>query len=509
MDPESQTLDPAADSTETPTHDNNPTSLEISAPTSDAVQPASDDEALALKLLTENVRDQDDLERDITLQASRALNEAEDKRDQKRIEKAELSKSRLETQLKAQQQKLRSTHGNPTARLRIQREIARIEAEIEICDKDITDFNARIEQRNHQDAPDSSLLAAGGKFPNETQREYLIRTGKITPFATFGGPRPDGIQGDLAGAIIDAEDEAIAEELEEQAEDGPRSHQNLRLPGFAEDNEVSSPAPAVESEFSLRPRKRRKVQQAPADSDQEFAPPESGSEAPTPESYASDDFDMTDTTPKRRRGKTVTGTEDKVDLSNIDDGNEAVYQMRLKDWVERRSRARRSRQERLGQAVDDGTEDAEEWFKPSPDQADHEFENGMKLPGDIFPSLFDYQKTGVQWLAELYAQQVGGIVGDEMGLGKTGMCYLLALQALCIPVLDSPPDSSTDIVRCCPALQQNAPQACHRCRPSHRPAAVGKRVPPLVAAPPCLHLTLVWERHVQCPQRGRDRRSCG
>ncbi|KAL3962856.1 hypothetical protein ACCO45_004379 [Purpureocillium lilacinum] len=41
------------------------------------------------------------------------------------------------------------------------------------------------------------------------------------------------------------------------------------------------------------------------------------------------------------------------------------------------------------------------------------------MPGDIHPSLFGYQKTGVQWLAELYKQSVGGIIGDEMGLGKT------------------------------------------------------------------------------------------
>jgi DNA excision repair protein ERCC-6 len=55
----------------------------------------------------------------------------------------------------------------------------------------------------------------------------------------------------------------------------------------------------------------------------------------------------------------------------------------------------------LGQPADDGLGGVEEWFKPSPDQPDHQFENGLKLPGDIYPSLFDYQKTGVQWLAEL------------------------------------------------------------------------------------------------------------
>ncbi|AEO69555.1 uncharacterized protein THITE_2120135 [Thermothielavioides terrestris NRRL 8126] len=378
-----------------------------------------DDETVALKLLTENVRDQDDLERDITLQASRALVEEEDRRDRKRIERAEQSKARLENQLRLQQQKLRSAQGNPTARLRVQREITRLEAEIEICDKDIADFNARIEQRNQQDATDGQASAnGGGKLPGETQRDYLIRTGKITPFATFGGARPHDIQGELADAIIEAEDQAIAEELEERVGEGPRSHQNLRLPGFAEDNEDLASS-AVEAEFSLRPRKKRRVQKPAVDSDDEFAPDGSASEASSPASPASDDFDMTEITPRRKRRQVVAESEGKVDLSNIDDGNEAVFQRRLKDWVERRSRARRRRQESSGQPVDDGTDTVEEWFKPSPDQPDHVFENGLRLPGDIYPSLFDYQKTGVQWLAELYAQQVGGIVGDEMGLGKT------------------------------------------------------------------------------------------
>lgn len=426
MQPESQTLAPPGDSAGGHSRDATTSSLDDAAATSAVDEAATElDEENALKILTENVRDQDELERDITLQASRALIEAEDKRDQKRIEKAELSKSRLEKQRELQRRKLQSTHGNPAARLRIQREIARIEAEIEICHKDIADFNARIEQRNREGTADATPPAAGGRLPNETQREYLIRTGKITPFATFGGPRPEGVEGDLANAVIDAEDEAIAEELEEEVRDGPRSHQNLKLPGFAEDTESLSSA--VESEFSLRPRKKRRVQPAAA-SDDDFAPAESASEAATPESYASDDFDMTDITPKRRRGKTPQGAEDRVDLSSIDDGNEAVYQRRLKDWVDRRSRARRRHQERLGQPVEDGSDDVEEWFKPAPDQPDHEFENGLKLPGDIYPALFDYQKTGVRWLAELYAQQVGGIIGDEMGLGKTGLSGLYLLQ---------------------------------------------------------------------------------
>lgn len=386
------------------------------------------DEENALKNLTENVRDQDDIERDITFQATLALVDAEDKKDQKRIEKAELTKSRLQTSKHTAQQKLRGTFANPTGRLRIQQEIARIDSEMEICDKDIADFKKRIEERHQDGAQEESAAAASGKkLPNETQREYLIRTGKITPFSKVGGPRPEGLEGDLADVILDAEEEAVAEELEEQGGYEPRSHQNLRLPGFAEEPD-SGATSVTESEFSLRPRKKRKVVRDDA-SDDDYTP---ASDAASPglvdvQDEELEDFDMTDVTPKSKRKREVTAADGKIDLSNIDDGNEAVYQQRLEDWVDRRSRARRRQQERLGQPVE-AEDDAEpEWFKPAPDNPDHQFENGLKLPGDIYPSLFDYQKTGVQWLAELYSQKVGGIIGDEMGLGKTGMTALMRL----------------------------------------------------------------------------------
>ena len=64
-------------------------------------------------------------------------------------------------------------------------------------------------------------------------------------------------------------------------------------------------------------------------------------------------------------------------------------------------------------------EGEEECYQPHPTEADTEFDGGFRIPGDIYPALFDYQKTGVQWLWELYSQNVGGIIGDEMGLGKT------------------------------------------------------------------------------------------
>ncbi|KAH8668522.1 SNF2 family N-terminal domain-containing protein [Xylariales sp. PMI_506] len=403
----------------------NPPSSDVDEDEGDNVFSDAMDEEAALKGLTENMRDQDDIERDITYQANLALIDAEDKRDEKRIERSQSNIGKLEFQKRQQEEKFRKAIGRPELKAKIRQEIARLDAEIELSAKDIADFHARIAQR-HQSAQDGSDLAQGGskKLPNETHREYLIRTGKITPFANVGGPRPEGVEGELANALIDAEDEAVAEELEEAVGYEPRSHRNLRAPGFAEDVDALSASAA--SEFSLRARKRRKVQRDTESSD-EYTPAGTSRSTPAPdadfiddEDVDGDDYDMTER--PRKKSSKVAKDEGKMDLSQIDDGNENVYQNRLADWVERRSSARRRKQVAVpGRPGDQGVDvdDEPEWFKPSPDEPDYHFENGLKLPGDIFPALFDYQKTGVQWLAELYNQRVGGIVGDEMGLGKT------------------------------------------------------------------------------------------
>ncbi|KAK2072310.1 hypothetical protein P8C59_006670 [Phyllachora maydis] len=197
----------------------------------DATKTNDLDEETCLQHLTENVRDQDDLERDISLQANRALIKAEDEKDRRRIERAELTKARFETQKRAAEQKLR-TAVSPAVQLRHRQEVARIEAEMEMARKDISDLEARILQR-HQDGAEGEGVPghAGGKLPNETQREFLLRTGKITPFSVLGGPRPEGVEGELADAILDAEDEAVAETIEQREAQAPRSHRNLRLPG--------------------------------------------------------------------------------------------------------------------------------------------------------------------------------------------------------------------------------------------------------------------------------------
>ncbi|RDL35234.1 putative DNA repair and recombination protein RAD26 [Venustampulla echinocandica] len=395
------------------------------------------DEASALQGLTENVRDQDDLERDITNQANLAMIEQEDERDQKRIDKVNNNIDKLDGKLRIQKRRLQTLENNPLMHRRCLEEIDRIEAEIKGFKKDITDIQKRIDERHqYGDARDSQADAAGGnqRMPNETQRDFLIRTGKITPFARIPTRISEALPGNLTDVLIDAEEEVEEEEqlVAEGREAEPRSHQNLRLPGFADVPESGTSTP--ESEFSLRPRKKRRLGDRSLESppqtrgtlsDEEaadsFAPGISDDDIDDFIEEDEDDSAMTSGI-SRKRARAKAGDEQKVDISGIDDGNEQMYQARLKRWVEKRSMARRRRlqqNEATEEEIAAENADEEEWFKPCPDAPDHHFDNGITLPGDIYPALFDYQKTGVQWLGELYTQEVGGIIGDEMGLGKT------------------------------------------------------------------------------------------
>ncbi|CAG8971320.1 hypothetical protein HYALB_00005938 [Hymenoscyphus albidus] len=403
----------------------------------DGAQPTVTDEASVLKGLTENVRDQDDLERDITNQANLVMIEQEDERDQKRIEKVNSNIEKLEAQKSTQKRRLTTPSNNPLMRKRCQEEISRLDTEIKSLKKDIHDIQARVEERHQYDGTDGAqadAISGNNRMPNESQRDFLIRTGKITPFSRMPARGSEGLNGDLMEVLLDAEEEVddeIAAITAAAAE--PRSHQNLRLPGFA--NAPESDTSTVGSEFSLRPRKKRKFdsgssasrakQLSPYEDAEGFAP--GSSEEDELEEFVEDDEDdalVTSRTTKRKSSSKTKKAEEQVDIAGIDDGNEKMYQARLKGWVEKRSAARRRKMEHdKANGEENRTEtvsdEEKEWFKPCPDAPDHHFDNGLKLPGDIYPALFDYQKTGVQWLGELYSQSVGGIIGDEMGLGKT------------------------------------------------------------------------------------------
>ncbi|THX74175.1 hypothetical protein D6D05_07080 [Aureobasidium pullulans] len=451
-----------------------PDQIKDTEPSADVSSPASRpydddaDEATRIASLAAGIRDQDDLERDIGRQADALLLEQADERDTKRLERTLAEKSRLDGQVHRLEKKL-TEFGNQATKNRYRAEIANYKTQIEGLQTDLDQIQARIEQRKDEvaKAGDTLLGEAGNqKLPGESQRDFLIRTGKITPFSKMGRQLLR-TSSSLAEVMFDAEEEEDEDAAEKEVQaDAQRSHRNLRMPGFAEDEK--SEAEGEQEDFpEERPNKRRRLQsktkgKGRADEDVELessaeeeedeyipdmddkevaAVGESDDEEEPEDEDVDGDFSLgTSGTPKRKRGgkkitkKAQQAAEAQEDLAGIDDGNEKVYQDRLQSWIRRRSAARRKHQKptnpeddaaNVDMEQDDGEEhsanqaDEDEWHLPHPTQTDAEFEGGYRIPGDIYPSLFDYQKTGVQWLWELYSQQVGGIIGDEMGLGKT------------------------------------------------------------------------------------------
>lgn len=425
------------------------------------------DEATRIASLAAGIRDQDDLERDIGRQADALLLEQADERDNKRLEKTKADRDRLRGQIHRLEKKL-TEFGNQATKNRYRAEIDNYKAQIEVLQTDLDQIQKRIDDRKNEAKAGDTLLGEAGnqKLPGESQRDFLIRTGKITPFSKMGRQLLR-TSSSLAEVMFDAEEEEEEEQAEQAAQEAePRSHRNLIMPGFAED-EKSGPD---EDDFpEERPSKRRRLQSkgkskvtanddedvelesAPEEDEDDYVPDmddkdlaavgESDDDDEPEDEDVDGDFSLGTSGNKKRKkvSKKVTKKSEQAaaaqaqeDLAGIDDGNEKVYQARLQSWVKRRSAARRKHQKPIEYDADVDMEDQnegqdhppqpadeEEWHMPHPTRTDTEFEGGYRIPGDIYPSLFDYQKTGVQWLWELYSQQVGGIIGDEMGLGKT------------------------------------------------------------------------------------------
>ncbi|KAL4799361.1 SNF2 family N-terminal domain-containing protein [Aspergillus venezuelensis] len=420
-------------------------SVSVVPPPTDETAPMQDagptDEASRLKELQADIRDQDTLERDITRQADRLLMEQAEERDNKRLDKTKLEKEKLESQILRVHQRLSQPVGT-SARVRLQNDIAKLEERNAALARDLKEIQQRIDERRQEQ--ETNMESSGtGRMPNESRRDYLIRTGKITPFSRMGASSNSGPLASLQDALIDAEDERDElEALEQVKARSAVSHRNLVRPGFGFDEPSESSAAEEPVE---RPGKRRKLERSARpstikteDVDMELGPlsdgqvsddqDESASYVEPEEQESSEDDNNFVTEEKPAAVKKPKAKDEMEDFSGLDDGNENIYQSRLQHWVTRRSAARTAARRAGGQdTIQDSSMDEpdtqaveeDEWFMPHPTESDLHLDNGYRLPGDIHPLLFDYQKTGVQWMWELYQQQVGGIIGDEMGLGKT------------------------------------------------------------------------------------------
>jgi DNA excision repair protein ERCC-6 len=422
---------------------NAPSSNRIPPSPNEALVDASLDEEVRLALLA-TARDQDELERDIGRQADQLLTEQADSRDNKRLEKTETQKQKLEAQLAKVNERLGGPGGSTVKNL-LRNEKANLEAQISKLEIELGQIRGRIADRHKDDDRQDGGDGTGtGRLPGETRREYLIRTGKITPFSKIAQvPRTSS---NLADVMLDAEqeDEDMSDDEVSQEVVGPVSHRELLEPGLM-DEESSDSMPTTaplrhrtkrrrlhvdgQDVNTSRPQSSSGERSEGAFSQDEYEPPqEAGSESSAHDDVDSDyDLDAPPSAHQKTKSSSSRSKKrrdelEKENLTGIDDGNENNYKTRLEKWCKKRKEARRRKagqSSSLDEEEDQTYDDTPEWMLPHPTRLDAIIDGDFKIPGDIYPSLFDYQKTGVRWLWELYSQQVGGIIGDEMGLGKT------------------------------------------------------------------------------------------
>lgn len=304
-----------------------------------------------LQLLGATLVDQGDLELSITRRANEALISKDTELDQKRLEKTLAAIAKVQARIRITEKRLNDPRTKLSQRKKLKDEIEWFQTnELAPLEADVADIKGRMDANK---SALSDTQVALDRLPGETERDFLIRTGKITAF---------GNENAFSGGM------------------GLTSRVHLRQPGFQENRGEDT---NEEKEIS--------IETATGDVEAEIEVKEESDEDLESES----DFDADD-----------SDGESGV-LRNVDDGDELVYQSRLRRWAKQRSKLRHPPLQ------------GDEWHLPHPTIPDAVLNKNFRLPGDIYPSLFDYQKTCVQWLWELYSQKTGGIIGDEMGLGKT------------------------------------------------------------------------------------------
>lgn len=328
-----------------------------------------------LSRLSVDVVDQGTLENQITNEADSILKKREFEIDTKRLSKAQDAEKTFLSKLRSMERRINDPATKISEREKLKRDVATLKrTELATVQQDISDIKERLQENDTSNA--TTELQASDRQEGESEQEYLVRTGKITPFANSRGftrGRGDVTQNIDTSKPFSASTITEIGDIKEEDEDG-------------EDGEEVE----VKAEES-----------AEEDADDAY------SSGYTTDEVDPEDIELVELKKKRKRNE-------RPETEAIDDGDEWSYQQRLKWWIEKRQKARA----RAGVIVPASDYAKDEWLLDGP-EADAILEGNFKVPGEIFNALFDYQKTCVQWLWELHTQKTGGIIGDEMGLGKT------------------------------------------------------------------------------------------
>ncbi|KAI8970281.1 SNF2 family N-terminal domain-containing protein [Mycotypha africana] len=389
-----------------------------------------------LEQLGVNLVDQTELEQSIMQKVDKAITERDIELDQKRLEKAE---KEIKQNTEKEKEKLLPKINHQAKRLRE-------------ATQDKIDILDRLQERTKKNQTVTTTEDAHARRHDETQREYLIRIGKITPFAVakhtaFTGAPPSSEAvteaKETSATATDIPMEAVSSSTtgryDTAATSHPifpgsgyraeaMSHQNLYTP---HDRATVIPKPLTSTAQKTVSRKRKKVTEE-EEEDADYVDEEE--ELDQEEIAADADTDIEEEASLLVEGKrSKRPVVHKLDESYEDDGSEITYKKRLHEWVHHRRIIRycaahpeaahmsleeiETELEKIDEK--DNIPIEEEPLRPHPNFKDIELDHQFSVPGELWDCLFDYQKTCVQWLYELHQQQVGGILGDEMGLGKT------------------------------------------------------------------------------------------
>ncbi|TPX33997.1 hypothetical protein SmJEL517_g03220 [Synchytrium microbalum] len=374
--------------------------------------------------------EQGELESHLMQQVDDALKEKELVAEKKRLTKTRQELATLHT--KADDLIAKLDRGKPSGSSKLNDKLKEIEDRIEKLKTDEKQIRKRMAD-----------TASQGEM-QETERERLIRTGKITPFSSISGlektvrrttdipdkpvtaKRPftdNSLTSSPANATAAANgngsssqhDDPVFSDSDSDEDDKQRKKKKRRVAIDSDDEEYSD-----DRKSSHRKRKRGRN-----DDDDTY---EDG-DLPLKEGDEEEEEEEQDEVAKYSDSDKQSENDEteprKLNDRYLDDGDEAVYQNRIKRWARRRRLARFKIQQGAAfdpELVDDADleEDADqEAFQSSPSADDVSYDGGYRMAGEVYDELFDYQRTCTKWLWELHCQEAGGIIGDEMGLGKT------------------------------------------------------------------------------------------
>ncbi|RKO90952.1 SNF2 family N-terminal domain-containing protein [Blyttiomyces helicus] len=318
----------------------------------------------------------------------------------------------LKRKLNALEEKLKKPRLTSREQESLVKQLSVVERQIQARQADAAALVDRVRDREEEEAALARERAASSssraRRRGESHRDFLIRTGQITPFSDVTGversvhraQRGDDADADIDDALYTAKGKAQPGDESER--------ENGESEGGADEDS------AVDDEYrdeDGEPRPSRKKKRKSKDrSDDDYSTSEEDDEDDDDDDDANSvAVSDTEAAIREERGRKIGRYKD----THMDDGDEVFYQMRVLKWLG----AAFDRD-----AVDDDGLDADaeaEAHAPSPLGNDAEFDGGYRLPGDIYDNLFNYQRTCAKWLWELHCQETGGIIGDEMGLGKT------------------------------------------------------------------------------------------